>query len=90
MAAGVCPGALPSGHPGRDIPASVIITAGVPGDVNHDGTVDILDLVLVAGCFGASTGDPGFDAAADITGDEQINVLDLATVGLNFGRSYQP
>ncbi|RKU39578.1 hypothetical protein C6496_00255 [Candidatus Poribacteria bacterium] len=54
-----------------------VITA-LLGDVNRDGTVNILDLVLVGSSFGKhvpETGNP-----ADVNEDGVINVVDLVTV----------
>ena len=49
--------------------------SALPGDLNHDGVVNILDLVLVASQFG-TTG----PSAADINGDDTVNVQDLVLV----------
>ena len=57
----------PDGTPGQ---RTVII-----GDVNADGMVNILDLVLVASQFG-ETG----DTPADVNGDSTVNVQDLISV----------
>ena len=45
------------------------------GDLNHDGVVNILDLVLVASQFG-TTG----PSAADLNGDNTVNIQDLVLV----------
>ncbi len=50
-------------------------------DVNEDGTVNIQDLVLVAGQFGQS----GESLAGDVNGDGEVNVLDLVAVSAHFG-----
>ena len=54
------------------------VIVALRGDVNRDGTVNILDLVLVASSFGQQvpeTGNP-----ADVNEDGIINVVDLVTV----------
>ena len=54
------------------------------GDVNRDGQVSILDMVLVARQFGNTV--PS-DSAVDVNGDGVINVLDLILVSQNMGES---
>ena len=56
----------------------------IAGDVNRDGQVNILDLVLVAQQFGQSM--PA-DSPADVTGDGVVNILDLVRVAQNFGNT---
>ena len=55
------------------------------GDVNGDGIVNILDLVLVAGRFGQSGQDN-----ADVNGDGIVNILDLVLVAGAFGNAAAP
>ena len=45
-------------------------------DVNADGVVNVLDLVIVANAFG--------EAAPDVNGDGTVNVLDLVRVANAF------
>ncbi len=52
-------------------------------DVNGDGTVNILDLVFVAGKFGQPVTDP--DEAGDVNDDGKINILDLVLIAQHFG-----
>ena len=53
-------------------------------DVNRDGSVNILDLVLVAQEFG---GKPSNNARADVNNDGQVNVLDLVLVARALGEN---
>ena len=52
-------------------------------DVNGDGQVSILDLVLVAGQFNQS----GESLKGDVNGDGQVNILDLVLVASHFGEA---
>ena len=54
------------------------------GDVNQDGTVNILDIVLVGQNLGQN---PASDPRADVNGDGQVNVLDLVHVAEQLGKS---
>ena len=56
----------------------------ITGDVNGDGKVNILDLVLVAQQFGK---DVPPNSPADVTGDGVVNILDLVRVAQEFAGS---
>ena len=53
-------------------------------DVNQDGQVNVLDLILVAQHLGA---DASVNRQADVNGDGTINVLDLIAVAQRLGES---
>jgi parallel beta-helix repeat protein len=59
------------------------------GDVNGDGTVNILDVILVSKAFGTSEGDLNFDPSSDLNQDGRINVLDMILVAKHFGQHRQ-
>ena len=70
------------------LPASVrlkVFSSGIPGDVDGDGQVGLLDLTLLLSSFGACTGDAGFLVAADFNSDGCIDLADLTTLLGNFG-----
>lgn len=58
----------------------------IPGDVNGDGVVDIVDLAAVAWSFGTEPDDPNWNPDADLNNDNLIDIDDLIIVGLNYGK----
>jgi hypothetical protein len=57
----------------------------IPGDVNADGFVDVSDLMILAGSFGKSHGQDGFDPACDLNHDGHADVSDLLIVARYWG-----
>jgi hypothetical protein len=57
----------------------------IPGDVNRDWVVNFTDLFTVAGAFNTVAGDPDYNPAADLDGNDVIDILDLVQVAVNFG-----
>ncbi len=53
------------------------VTATLAGDINNDGTVNVMDLLRLANAWLSREGDPNWDAGADLRQDGQINVMDL-------------
>ena len=67
---------------------AVIISQPTPYDLNRDGVVNIIDLVLVANRFGETiVGQP--DANPDLNGDGVVDILDLVLIAAHFGESIQ-
>ena len=69
----------------RYLPTFVSAKVIVPllGDVNGDGVVNILDLVVVSANFGEPVSEEG--NPADVNGDGRINIIDLVKVAGAFG-----
>ena len=55
-------------------------TAAKPPDVNGDGNVDVLDLLVIA----SELGNEGTNIAADVDGNGVVDILDLALVAGTF------
>ena len=49
------------------------------GDVNDDGDVDVLDVVLLVNLI-LNGDDPGDNPQADVNGDDMLNVLDIVVL----------
>ncbi len=82
------------GHPtGALIPAGphqIHITVGgriATGDVNRDGIVTILDLILIARQLGQRV---SANAPADLNGDGSVSILDLILAARNLGSTTAP
>jgi thermitase len=62
----------------------------LPGDINNDNKVNIVDLGLLADSFGRSQGQTGYNANADLNGDDAVNIIDLGLMADNFGKNGDP
>jgi len=58
--------------------------AGVPGDVDGDGDVDLSDLAALLASYNKCEGDPDYNPAADFNGDGCVDLTDLATLLGNY------
>jgi len=61
---------------------SDIIRSRMPGDVDSNGIVDVVDLVTVAVALGKT------DPYTDLNEDDNTDVCDVVTVAINFGNKY--
>ncbi len=66
---------------------TLTIAASIPGDINQDGSVDIVDYVILFANFGKLVTDQGADPRADLVPDGKINILDYTILYENFGRT---
>jgi hypothetical protein len=61
--------------------------SSLPGDVNGDCVVDIVDIMLVASCWSTSAGDPGYEVRYDMDGDGDIDIVDIMLVAVHWGEA---
>jgi len=67
--------------------ASFVVNTAMVSDLNADGTVDILDITIVATAFDSKIGDSGYNSYADINNDGGIDILDISIVAIDFGQT---
>ena len=58
----------------------------MPGDINGDGIVNILDSIAFMNCFGKSSGQPGYNQAADLNGDGIVDISDAILFAYHLGQ----
>ncbi len=56
-------------------------------DLNQDGTVNILDITIVAVAYGSKSGDPKWNAVADLDKNGWINIIDMTMVAKDYGKT---
>jgi hypothetical protein len=66
------------------------ITATWAGDVDNDGRVNVIDILVMADSWALVKGDPNFDPEADLNCDGKVDLFDLLLVASDFGKSLDP
>lgn len=66
--------------------ASVTVT--IPGDIDGDFKVNLVDLVILALAYGSRPGEPKWNPNADIDGDNVVGLSDLVILALHYGQHY--
>jgi hypothetical protein len=61
--------------------------AGLLADINHDGTVDIYDAILLAGAYGAGPSSQNWNPEADLNADNLIDIYDAILLAGNYGKT---
>lgn len=84
-ATGMAAWALPKQYNSHETAAPSTMTldgkpAGVRGDINGDGKVDVVDVNTVINIILGKTSDDRLRAASDVTGDGTVDVADVNTV----------
>jgi len=60
----------------------------IPGDVDGDFNVDILDVVKIIGIYVSKHGDPQFNPNSDIDNDGVIIILDVVVCTSHYAQKY--
>jgi len=60
----------------------------IPGDVNGNMQVNILDCILLADAFNSELGDSRWNPNADINGDIRVNILDAIIISSYFNQKW--
>jgi PKD repeat protein len=60
------------------------VYVGIPGDINGDGRVNILDAILVSNAFLSTPGSPNWNPNADINSDGVVDILDAIILANNW------
>jgi parallel beta-helix repeat protein len=57
------------------------------GDVNHDGTVDLYDAILLAAAYDSNPATSNWNPNADFNQDNRIDIFDALILEANFGKT---
>jgi PKD repeat protein len=58
------------------------------GDLNNDGTIDIIDIAIVARAFGSKPGEPRWNELADLDKSGKVDIRDITKVAREYGKTY--
>jgi hypothetical protein len=57
------------------------------GDINHDGSVNIFDAILLSNSMNSVPGNPKWNPNADLNGDSSVDIYDAILLGTHFNES---
>ena len=66
---------------------SINVRTWILGDINRDNSVDMLDVLALAGAWGCATGDASYSVPCDFNGDGYVDVIDLLILANSWGRT---
>jgi hypothetical protein len=64
------------------------IKVSIPGDVDGNQVVNILDVVRITSIYGLKQGNPKFSPNSDIDGDGKITILDVVACTSHYGQKW--
>jgi hypothetical protein len=62
-------------------------TENIIGDLDHDGDVDMFDVVILSSAYPSTPSDPNWRPEADLNGDNAIDIFDVVILSGNYGTS---
>jgi hypothetical protein len=65
--------------------ATKIVMVSIPGDVNGDRTVELMDFFVVSSAYNSSPGKPNWDSNADTNNDGMVELMDFFVISQNYG-----
>lgn len=71
-----------------DVPDTIYVVTVFSADVNDDGIVDIVDIVLCALAFGSKPGNPNWNPYADLNQDGKVTITDIVMIAVHFGETW--
>jgi hypothetical protein len=63
------------------------VLVGIPGDLNGDGAVNVIDAIILADAFASVPGSSNWNPNADIIGDGVVDILDAIILANHFGQT---
>lgn len=60
------------------------------GDINDDGSVDLLDYFILSEAYNSEVGNPNYQESADLNGDASVDLLDYFILSEYFGEEDDP
>ncbi len=66
---------------------TVAVRVYMTGDINRDDSVNVIDLLMLAGAWNTTQNDPSYDPHCDLNDDGAVNVMDLLLLANNWTRA---
>jgi len=83
------PGWFPGETEIEDNVLTCSVQISIQGDINADGTVNIIDISAAARAFGSKPGEDKWNSNADINEDGWINIIDISAIAREFGKKLE-
>jgi parallel beta-helix repeat protein len=64
-----------------------VVTVTIPGDLDGNYAVQLVDLVTLAKAYGSKPGEPAWNPNADIDDNGVVDLTDLVTLAKNYGKT---